>query len=644
MRIKVLVALLLASALPVHAQSNMFVDALDDFVTSRFWQYEEIPITWNMKGTLQADINEGLNALAEGNPSVAEYNFSKVLKIDSTLWQVYYYRGASRKLLRKFPAAVQDFKNAIRLHPDLYEGYIELGKSYHIVGNSKESERAIRRAIQINKSKSVAYYVRGDIDLFRGELKNAIKNYQECLAVDSMFHDARIKLALLDVSDNKKISVAVEQLNKVLKLDSLQKNALLFRAILIAKVYKRQSIKDLGNLIRVSPNNLMAYFFRGLVFADLEDYERAFSDFRKVINARSATHQTYSGQRTWLDKMADLQYAGNYTVSRIYGLREDDAAKIRKAYCYIMIGAYDLSINVINTTSKPDHEPLCIYLRAVAYEHKGKHQSAYQEYDLALQFDKDIADAYKKRGVYLQKRLQWERSLKDLNQALRLTPDEYVIYKFRGTSNFHLNKIKEALSDYTTYLSYDSTNKEVLALRGTAYLKYNERLRAYIDFARSDKSHMINFKDVSHLIDSVLITGDTTLALKALSPLTEKYGEFTEGFARKFKVQLKRGEWNDIEKDISYAVVKSRIDAPKSDHAYLLTIQAMNFVRQKRENDALAAFVEAIKLDKTNDLAYLERGKLYLDMGKSSKAESDLKEASSLGNKQATQLLATIKK
>jgi tetratricopeptide (TPR) repeat protein len=597
-----------------------------------------------MKGKLQADINEGLTALAEGNPIAAEYNFSNALKIDSTLWQVYYYRGASRKLLRKFPAAIQDFKNAIRLRPDVYEGYMELGKTYHIVGNSKESERAIRKAIQINKSKSVAYYVRGDIDLFRGDAKNANKNYQECLAVDSMFHDARIKLALLDVSDNKKISVAVEQLNKVLKFDSLQKNALLFRAILIAKVYKRQSIKDLSNLIKVSPNNLMAYFFRGLIFTDLQDYERAFSDFQKVINATSATHLSYSGDRTWLDKIADLQYAGHYTVSRIYGLPEDDAAKIRKAYCYILIGAYDLAINVLNTTSQSNYEPLCIYLRAVSYEHKGVHQSAYEEYDLALRFDKDIADAYKKRGIYLQKRRQWERSLKDLNQALKLTPDEFIIYKFRGISNFHLNKLKEALSDYNTYLAYDSTNKEALGLRGMAYLQNKERLLAYIDFARSDKPHLVNFKDVSHLIDSVLIAGDTTLALKALRPMTEKYGEFTEGFARKFKVQLKRGEWSDIEKDISYAVVKRRIDAPKSDHAYLLTVQAMNFVRQKRENDALTAFLEAIKLDKTNDLAYLERGKLYLDMGKSSKAESDLKEASSLGNKQATRLLATVKK
>jgi tetratricopeptide (TPR) repeat protein len=641
MRIKVVVALILASALPVQAQTNMFADALDNFATSRFWQYEEIAITWNMKGILQADINEGLNALVEGNASVAEYNFSNALKIDSTLWQVYYYRGVTRKLLRKFPAAVQDFKNAVRLHSDFYEGYVELGKIYHIAGNDKESERAIRKAIQINKSKPVAYYVRGDIDLSQEEPKNASKNYEECLAVDSMFHDARIKLALLDISDKKKVSVAVERLNKVLEYDSLQKNALLFRAILIATHYKRQSIKDLSNLIKVSPNNLMAYFFRGLVFTDLQDYDRAFSDFRKVINAASATNQTYSGQRTWLDKMADMQNAGRYTVSRIYGLREDDAAKIRKAYCYILIGAYDWSIHVLNTTSQPNFEPLCIYLRAVSYEHKGVHQSAYEEYALALQYDKDIADAYKKRGIYLQKRLQWERSLKDLNEALRLSPDVFVIYKFRGTSNLNLKRFKEALSDYSTYLAYDSTNKEVLGLRGMAYLQNKERLRAYMDFARSDKSHMFNFNDVSHLIDSVLITGDTTLALKALRPMTEKYAEFTEGFARKFKVQLKRGDWSDIERDISYAIVKRRMDAPKSDHAYLLTVQAMNLVRQKRENDALTAFFEAISLDKTSDLAYLERGKLYLEMGKSSKAESDLRQASSLGNKQAKQLLAS---
>jgi Tfp pilus assembly protein PilF len=120
MRIKVVVALILASALPVQAQTNMFADALDNFATSRFWQYEEIAITWNMKGILQADINEGLNALVEWNASVAEYNFSNALKIDSTLWQVYYYRGVTRKLLRKFPAAVQDFKNAVRLHSDFY--------------------------------------------------------------------------------------------------------------------------------------------------------------------------------------------------------------------------------------------------------------------------------------------------------------------------------------------------------------------------------------------------------------------------------------------------------------------------------------------------------------------------------------------
>ena len=66
----------------------------------------------------------------------------------------------------------------------------------------------------------------------------------------------------------------------------------------------------------------------------------------------------------------------------------------------------------------------------------------------------------------------------------------------------------------------------------------------------------------------------------------------------------------------------------------------MHYVRQKHQDDALKAFDEAIRANKKNDLAYLERGKLWMVMGKTSKAESDLKQASSLGNKQAGHLLA----
>ena len=213
----------------------------------------------------------------------------------------------------------------------------------------------------------------------------------------------------------------------------------------------------------------MAYYFRGLMSTELGDYDRAFVDFRKVIKANSTSDNNFEGQQTWMDKKIDLQNAGHYTVTRIYGLHEDDGTKLRQAYCHILIGEYDKSITQITRTSNPKKEPLCMYLLAVSYEHKGEHDKAYQFYNLALQLDNDIADAHKKRAIYEQELKQWDRSIQDLTEVLRLTPDAYVIYKIRGTSYFYLDRFTNAISDYSKYLEHDSTNKEVISYRGVAY-------------------------------------------------------------------------------------------------------------------------------------------------------------------------------
>lgn len=60
----------------------------------------------------------------------------------------------------------------------------------------------------------------------------------------------------------------------------------------------------------------------------------------------------------------------------------------------------------------------------------------------------------------------------------------------------------------------------------------------------------------------------------------------------------------------------------------------------RRTDAAMKSFNAAINVDDQNGLAYLERGRLFLEMHKSSKAENDFKKALSLGNEQAKEMLA----
>jgi tetratricopeptide (TPR) repeat protein len=645
MKLKVLVALAsLITLSPVFAQDDLFTEAFTDFSSRRLWSFEEIPVEWKMEGTLQADLNEGLNSLLEDDPKIAIEHLSAVIARDSTIWQAYYYRGAASKKLRNFAHAKKDMQRALKLHGDFYEGFVELAKILHLSWDSYESERAINKAIRLDRSRGTAYYLKGDINLSQNEPRKAINNYKDCLAADSLFHDARIKVALLDGIDRKDVSGAIKHLNKVLEYDSLQKTALLFRSLLIAEKDKQQSVKDLTSLLRVSPGNLMALYFRGNYAAELGEYERAFNDFHKLIRETSMDDNYFVGQQSWLDKKIDLQNAGAYTITRVYGLPEQDASLIKRSYCHIVVHEYDKALSTIALVSGGKKEPVVAYLKAVAYEHKGEHVKALQHYSIALGLDKDITDAYKKCGIYEQELKEWEKSIYHFNNALRLSPDNIFINRLRGLSYYNLSDYDKALADFDSYLKKDSTSKVVLGFRGMVYAKANQRLKAYVDFAASDNLTALNFKEIEHLVDSVLLARDTAQALYSLDVITNAAPWFTEGYVQKFKIHMARHDWESIEGKVMMAVRNSRVDAGKRHHSYLLTMQGMLYAYARQTEDAVKTLNEAIRFDSKNSLAYLERGRIFLAMRKTSKAASDFRDAAELGNAKAKQLLAEIPK
>jgi tetratricopeptide (TPR) repeat protein len=387
---------------------------------------------------------------------------------------------------------------------------------------------------------------------------------------------------------------------------------------------------------------MIGLYYRGVIAAELREYQRAFADFQKVINVTSTSDNNFVGQQTWLDKKIDMQNVGAYTLTRIYGLSDEDASNIKEAYCHIITGRYQECHDAIDRIFNYKKEPVAVYLKAVAFEHQGAHAVALEYYSRALKLDDQIADAYKKRGIYEQELKEWDKSLQDFTAVLKLYPDAFRINWIRGLSYYHMRRFQEAIADFNIYLKNDSTNKEVLGARGMAYLNSKEPLRAYADFAASDNLQGVNFNHVEKLVDSVLQLRDTAQALYALDIVTRKAPYFTEGFVQKFKIHMARDQWQVIADNLPIAMNNVRVDVPRSRHSSLLTIQALQYARNKQKDDAVKTFNEAIKVDNENAFAYLERGRLFLQMRKSSKAENDLKKALALGNEQAKEMLATI--
>jgi tetratricopeptide (TPR) repeat protein len=204
----------------------------------------------------------------------------------------------------------------------------------------------------------------------------------------------------------------------------------------------------------------------------------------------------------------------------------------------------------------------------------------------------------------------------------------FVIYKHRGYSYYRKNMMKEAIDDITEFLKHDSTDRDAYSVRAKAYKASNRHLESYYDFAKAGNFALLNdFGKITSLLDSVLTSGDTTKVLLYVDAFLEVSPYYSDAWVMKFKILHARNDWTSIDKDLDYALqtIAGKSDK-KSDYAYLLTLQAVTFTRNGKKNEAIKTLSEAIKVDSKNAWAYLERGKLYAEMGKASKAESDFKE------------------
>jgi tetratricopeptide (TPR) repeat protein len=623
-----------SSMIAASGQPQYFLlpSAMQDFTRDVLYEHEVIQITWNMKGKIQADLNNGINDLAEGKSMLAIASFSNAINQDSLLWQAYYYRAVAQNQLIKHELAYHDFRLALQLNPTCYEGYIELAKTCLRLNLLMESYEFTKQAMRLNRSRAIPYYIQGEIFASQYQPDKALNSYQTCLRVDTTFHAARIKLAIIELIDKKNQKAAINQLNRVLEINPTHRHALTFRSILVFDNNPQQTLQDFAILIQFNPNNLAAYYLRGLLYTNLQQYSSGFLDFQKVMKGSAISDNSFRGERTWIDKKIDIQNIGAYALLRMYGLEDGVINKIKEAYCHIIVGNPDRSIKLLNAIPASLKDPLLVYLKAVAYEHKGDHVNAFQLYNKAIELDNTIFDAYKKRGMYEQNMKQWDLSIQDFTTALELIPDLQLLNKLRGISYYFNNENSKALDDLNIYLKFDSTDVLALRYRGMAYSKNNQTLYSYIDLANSSTLDTLNFSFMRQLVDSTLVAGDTAKAEVALTSFVKAAPTFTEGYVLKFKLNLAKKAWSEVETEITKAVSNIRTDASKPDQAYLLTVQGMVFARQQLTTEALKKFNEALKLDSQNALIYYERGKLLATTNKTTKAIQDLKIAASLGS------------
>ena len=187
----------------------------------------------------------------------------------------------------------------------------------------------------------------------------------------------------------------------------------------------QQAIGLMDQLIAIDPNESDAYFFRGVGFAQLQDYTRAIDDYTRAIGLKRYmwTYYAFRADAYLLardvsaalddyDQAIELnpryteafrgralahQLAGNSLRSQLDNLIAEGLASAAQGNNFSAINAFTRAIDSTN-------EPLRVladayYNRALARYSTGDLKAAIQDYSLALEIYPRMHDSYLGRGI-----------------------------------------------------------------------------------------------------------------------------------------------------------------------------------------------------------------------------------------------------
>lgn len=143
--------------------------------------------------------------------------------------------------------------------------------------------KKVENLLKLDDKNSDAYYNRGWLHEYKGDLESAEKDYSRAIELDKKNKDTYFNRGLLYVK-MKRYDQAIDDFSAVLKRQPRSAAALCNRGNAhFQKGNLELALKDYTAALESAPEDGDLYYNRGLVYLAKQDKEKAMADFRKAV-------------------------------------------------------------------------------------------------------------------------------------------------------------------------------------------------------------------------------------------------------------------------------------------------------------------------------------------------------------------------
>jgi len=342
--------------------------------------------------------------------------------------------GKTYRLAKNYPESVNVLKKLIGKYPDYAPGYNQLGYTYYEMGDYEQATAMFAKYAGLEPDEPNPYDSLGDMYRAQGEYQKAIEQYKKALEIKPNFHASFRNLGwsyfsagkydsaiatynkFLDNvterewnrdvhSDLVEVYLALGQYNKALEhIETVIKLSMTnFRkSWAIAKkgyIYYLKNnfpaaLNQLNQSLTIFPDAIWSREWRGLVFLEQHNYDRALNEAEKMkaLIDRYGLQGYQCSYNNLLGRTAMEQ--GLYDEAIMYFkdsmLLDEASCRYPLATAYFKKGDYQKAIDLCNEFFKyNENHSLAHLLLAQIYEKQGKNELAKDEYKKFLNVWKD---------------------------------------------------------------------------------------------------------------------------------------------------------------------------------------------------------------------------------------------------------------
>ena len=525
-------------------------------------------------------------------------DLERSVKLDSMIAGNYTLLGFLKFKQDSITQAMMYFKKALSINSSDPANYFCLGDVYMKLNKLEAADSCYKICTTLDGEYYQAYFKRANIAFAGNDIKTAETLYRKVIEVNPGYGMAYFNLALVFLYTNP--DKTIRYLNKAVAHDPGFAGAWFFRGYLnlLMNGSKRAALDDWGRAIELEPANVTYHMFRGFFNIHMEKYQEGVNEIVHTLNARgyhagiSDYEESPLTQRI-VDFFSQLEQVGRDSVFLAPGER----AKIREAlgsfYNKDHDRAYKVYRKLLPVSSR---KGLICYLTGYNLEYMKDAAGAAGYYQKAAANDPYPVESLLREGYCLMSLEKYPEAIGILTSYIRSRDSVKFAYRCRGISRVKVMQYDSAILDFTRFIRLDSTVADIWFNRAICYKELGGYPEAVRDFSHIGKHiHALDAESAELLAECTYLTGDTAGALKILT-----CGHQDEkGTVAAVSLKFDGGGSGKVIVTTDYLVPAGHL------------LRGIIYLDYARYDSAILDFNWYINYNKTNELAYMYKGKAH---------------------------------